>query len=122
MLIFREMHNLLRSGAMYSELTRIRDLLKPDGMVGIVQHRAKENAPADYTLGGKGYLRQSDVINLMRAHGFELVASSEVNANFRDPANHPEGVWELQPSLGTKREELRDIGESDRMTLLFRKR
>ena len=121
-LIFREMHNLLRSGAMYSELTRIRSLLKDDGMVGIVQHRAKESAPADYTLGGKGYLRQSDVIGLMRAHGFELVASSEINANFRDTADHPNGVWELLPSLGTKREELRSIGESDRMTLLFRKR
>ena len=121
-LIFREMHNLLRSGVLYTELTRIRDLLKPDGMIGIVQHRAKETAPSDYTLGGKGYLRQSDVVGLMRAHGFELVASSEANANVSDPANHPDGVWELPPSLGTKREELRGIGESDRMTLLFRKR
>ena len=121
-LIFREMHNLLRSGAMYTELTRIRDMLKPDGMVGIVQHRARDDAPADYTLGSKGYLRQFDVIGLMRAHGFELVESSQINANLTDPANHPEGVWELSPSLRTQREELRRIGESDRMTLLFRKR
>ncbi|WP_234041482.1 class I SAM-dependent methyltransferase [Erythrobacter aureus] len=121
-LIFREMHNLLRSGAMYTELTRIRGLLKPDGMVGIVQHRAKENAPADYTLGANGYLRESDVVGLMRVHGFELVDSSAINANYRDSANHPKGVWELPPTLGTKREELREIGESDRMTLLFRKR
>ena len=58
----------------------------------------------------------------MRAHGFELVESSQINANLTDPANHPEGVWELSPSLRTQREELRRIGESDRMTLLFRKR
>lgn len=120
-LIFREMHNLLRSGVTYTELTRIRDLLKPDGMVGIVQHRAKGDAPGDYTLGGNGYLRQEDVVALMRAHGFRLVDSSEINANPRDTADHPQGVWELPPSLGTKREELKSVGESDRMTLLFAK-
>lgn len=120
-LIFREMHNLLRSGVMYTELTRIRDLLKPDGMVGIVQHRAKAETPGDYTLGQNGYLRQEDVVALMRAHGFRLVDSSEINANSRDTADHPKGVWELPPSLGTGREELKSVGESDRMTLLFAK-
>jgi len=120
-LIFREMHNLLRSGVMYTELTRIRDLLKPGGMVGVVQHRAKADAPADYTLGQNGYLREADVVGLMRAHGFRLVSSSEINANPRDTADHSGGVWEIAPSLGTKREELRSIGESDRMTLLFAK-
>lgn len=120
-LIFREMHNLLRSGVMFTELTRIRDLLKPDGMVGIVQHRAKADAPAGYTLGQNGYLRQEDVVALMRAHGFRLVGSSEINANPRDPADHPKGVWELPPSLGTGRDELKSVGESDRMTLLFAK-
>lgn len=120
-LIFREMHNLLRSGTMYSELSRIRSLLKPDGMVGIVQHRAKENAPADYLTGSKGYLRQKDVVALMEAHGFELVGQSEVNANPRDTADHPDGVWNLPPTLRGGNEALRSVGESDRMTLLFRK-
>ena len=55
------------------------------------------------------------------AHGFELVAKSEVNANPADTADHPAGVWELPPSLATKREDLKAIGESDRMTLRFRK-
>ena len=121
-LIFREMHNLLRSGAMYSELMRLRGMLKDDGMLGIVQHRAKDNAPADYTLGGNGYLRQQDVINLVETHGFELVGMSDVNANPKDTADHEGGVWQLLPSLGGKNEALRPIGESDRMTLLFRKR
>lgn len=121
-LIFREMHNLMRSTAMYTELTRIHALLADDGMLGIVQHRAKPWAPGSYTLGNNGYLRQSDVIGMVEAHGFELVATSEINANPRDTADHPRGVWEMPPSLGTDREELRDLGESDRMTLLFRKR
>lgn len=121
-LIFREMHNLLRNGVMHQELNRMRSLLKEDGMLGIVQHRAKDDASGDYTDGSKGYLRQSDVIGLVEAHGFELVGMSDVNANPADPANHERGVWEMPPVWGSKKDELKDLGESDRMTLLFRKR
>ena len=121
-LIFREMHNILRSGVMYTELTRIRSMLKDDGLLGIVQHRAKDDAPADYTNGKNGYLRQEDVIALVEAHGFELVGMSDVNANPNDTADHEGGVWQLPPVWGDKKPELKDIGESDRMTLLFRKR
>ena len=127
-LVFREMHNLLRSGAMYTELTRMRDLLKDDGMLGIVQHRARADAPADYTLGNNGYLRQQDVIALVEAHGFQLVGTSEINANPNDAANWDGGVWTRAPSYrgaeeGTEaRATAEAIGESDRMTLLFRKR
>ena len=121
-LIFREMHNILRSGVMYTELTRIRSMLKDGGMLGIVQHRAKADAPADYTNGNNGYLRQEDVIALVEAHGFELVGMSDVNANPKDTADHEGGVWQLPPVWGDKKAELKDIGESDRMTLLFRKR
>ncbi|RJX71114.1 hypothetical protein D6858_00260 [Tsuneonella suprasediminis] len=121
-LIFREMHNLLRSGAMRIELGRIRDLLADDGMLGIVQHRARPWASGDYTDGGKGYLRQSDVIGLVEAHGFALVGTSEINANPKDTADWPGGVWELPPGLSSKNEARKAVGESDRMTLLFRKR
>jgi predicted methyltransferase len=121
-LIFREMHNLYRLNLAYSTLTGARKLLKDDGLLGIVQHRAKEDASADYTDGSKGYLRQKDVIALAEAHGFELVETSEINANAADTADHERGVWEMPPSWGTKKEELKDLGESDRMTLLFRKR
>ncbi|MFA6219693.1 MAG: hypothetical protein WC692_07920 [Erythrobacter sp.] len=121
-LIFREMHNLLRTGVLYTELTRLRDLLRPDGMLGIVQHRARPDAPGGYTLGGNGYLREKDVIALVEAHGFALVGKSEINANPRDPANHEGGVWQLPPSWSGQKPGLRQIGESDRMTLLFRKR
>ena len=121
-LVFREMHNLLRSGAMYTELMRMRGLLKDDGMLGIVQHRAKSDAPGDYTTGANGYLRQEDVIALVEAHGFELVGMSDINANPQDSADHEGGVWQMPPSWGGKKPELENIGESDRMTLLFRKR
>jgi len=121
-LIFREMHNLLRSGVLYTELTRIRSMLKDDGMLGIVQHRAKEDAPGDYTNGSKGYLRQEDVIALVEAHGFELVGMSDINANPADPANWKGGVWTLPPSNSGDVAEAAAVGESDRMTLLFKKR
>jgi predicted methyltransferase len=127
-MIMREMHNLWRMGMMHRELTAIRRLLKPSGMLGIEQHRAKADASADYTDGSKGYLREKDVIALVEAHGFELVARSEVNANPKDPANWPDGVWTLPPNArGSDKDaalkaKVDAVGESDRMTLLFRKR
>ena len=97
-----------------------------DGLLGIEQHRARADASADYTNGSKGYLREKDVIALVEAHGFALVGKSEINANRADPANHPGGVWMLPPGLrgvaDADKPRMQAIGESDRMTLLFRKR
>lgn len=118
----RMMHNLYQRGIADTELRAMRELLKDGGMLGIEQHRAKADAPFSYANGTKGYMRQKDVIGLVEAMGFELVGTSEINANPRDTANHPEGVWEMPPTLRTKREDLKGLGESDRMTLLFRKR
>lgn len=125
-LIFRAIHNMHRNDFLRSELYRLHALLKPDGLLGIEQHRAKADAPAAYVRGDKGYMRQKDVIALIEAHGFELVAASEINANPKDSADHPGGVWNLPPNLRGVAEadkpRLAAIGESDRMTLLFRKR
>lgn len=121
-LIMRMMHNLMRWNIADSEIKAMRALLKPDGMIGIEQHRARPDAPYSYTDGSKGYLREADVIRFMEVNGFTFVGRSEANANPKDPANHAEGVWEMPPTLATKREELKGLGESDRMTLLFRKR
>lgn len=121
-LVIRMLHNMMRWNIADSELKAMRALLKPGGLLGIVQHRAKADAPADYADGSKGYLRQEDVVGFVEALGFELVAASEINANPNDTADHPEGVWEMSPTLATKREDLKALGESDRMTLLFRKR
>jgi predicted methyltransferase len=118
----RMMHNLYQRGIADTELLAMRALLKDGGMLGIEQHRAKPDAPFSYANGTKGYMRQKDVIGLVEAMGFELVGTSEINANPRDTADYPEGVWEMPPTLRTKREDLKGLGESDRMTLLFRKR
>ncbi|WP_324073841.1 MAG: methyltransferase [Erythrobacter sp.] len=120
-LLMRALHNPLRMGILDTELRAMRELLKDDGLIGIEQHRARADAPWSYANGTKGYLRQEDVIDIMRINGFELVASSEILANPKDTADHKEGVWEMPPTLATKREDLKGLGESDRMTLLFKK-
>jgi predicted methyltransferase len=127
-LIFREIHNMRRFGWLHDSLVTARRLLKDDGLLGVVQHRAKADAPASYTLGDNGYQREQDVIAIFAAYGFELVGKSEINANPKDPANWEGGVWTLPPGYrgvpegSPRRAELDAIGESDRMTLLFRKR
>jgi len=124
-LIFREIHNLKRLNMLPRELKAVHGLLRPDGLLGIEQHRARTDAPDAYADGSKGYLRERDVIAMIEAQGFELVARSEINANPRDPADHEAGVWTLPPNLRLgeqNRDRYLEIGESDRMTLLFRKR
>jgi predicted methyltransferase len=124
-IIMREVHNMWPDNFLYNDFAAIRALLKDDGLLGIEEHRAKADAPAAYTQGTKGYMREADVIALIEAHGFRLVGKSEVNANPKDSADWPEGVWTLPPVLALKdqdRAKYEAIGESDRMTLLFAKR
>ena len=126
-LIMREIHNLWRVDILRKELTTIYGLLNKDGLLGIEEHRAGGKAPVSYLDGSMGYMRQADVIALIEACGFELVGKSEINANKKDPANWPGGVWTLPPNLSgvtdpAEKARLLGIGESDRMTLLFRKR
>lgn len=125
-LIFRELHNILRNDWLHDDMLAIRKLLKPGGMVGIEQHRADPDAPYAVTDGSKGYLREKDVIALFDLYGFDLVAEAGVNANPKDPKDWPQGVWMLPPNLrgatDATRPRLTAIGESDRMTMLFRKR
>ncbi len=123
--IFRMLHNMNRWGILGSELDAMHKMLKPGGMIGIEQHRAKADAPAAYVDGSKGYLKEADVIAMFKQHGFELVGKSEVNANPKDSADYPDGVWTLPPNYALKdqdRAKYAAIGESDRMTLLFRKK
>jgi predicted methyltransferase len=131
-LLIRALHNLFRfesrSGSLTQALAAMRGMLKDDGLVGVVQHRAPESASDEWADGSQGYLKQSAVIATFEQAGFELVASSEVNANPLDKPGADDSVWRLPPSLRTSEEdpELRAamlaIGESDRMTLLFRKK
>lgn len=123
-LIFRSLHGMRNGNVADSELRRLRDLLTDDGMIGVVQHRAPAGETWARSNGRRGYLKQTDVIDIFRLNGFELVESSEINANPNDTANWEDGVWTLPPVLRHGQEN-RDryiaIGESDRMTLLFRK-
>lgn len=105
----------------------IYQMLKPGGIFGIVDHRGDENVPQDPS-GESGYVNQSHVELLARNAGFELLARSEINANPLDTKNHPAGVYSLPPTLRgslfnrSLRNRMREIGESDRMTLKFIKR
>ncbi|WP_327194462.1 class I SAM-dependent methyltransferase [Novosphingobium beihaiensis] len=124
-LVFRMMHNLLRWNMADGEIKAMRALLKDDGLLGIVQHRASPDAAYAYADGNHGYLREADVIRFMEVNGFELVAKSEINANPKDSADWEGGVWTLPPTFARKDQDKAKyaaIGESDRMTLLFRKR
>jgi predicted methyltransferase len=130
-LMIRALHNLNRFEAEAGTLTRalaaVREMLKDDGLVGVVQHRAPEDASDDWANGSNGYLKQSSVIAAFEQAGFQLVARSEINANPKDKPGPGDIVWRLPPSLRTSKDDPRlratmlDIGESDRMTLLFRK-
>ena len=122
-LTFRSTHGWIRDGAAEEVYSAFFDVLKPGGVLGVVQHRA---GPATDTAPGafNGYVPEERVIALATDAGFVLEARSEINANPKDTADHPSGVWTLPPTL-RRGEEDRDrylaIGESDRMTLRFRK-
>lgn len=90
--IFRELHNIVRGNWLHEDMLAIRKVLKPGGMVGVVQHRAEADAPYSMRDGNKGYLREKDVIALFDFYGFDLEARSEVNANPRDTKDWPDGV------------------------------
>ncbi len=124
-LTFRNVHNWMTSDTITgaTAFAEMYEMLKPGGVLGVVEHRLPESAPAERE-GGSGYMKTSTVIALAQAAGFEYVGASEINANPKDTADWEKGVWTLPPVL-TLGDEDRDrylaIGESDRMTLKFRK-
>ena len=130
-LFIRAMHNLSRfedKGSYMSEaLADTYALLKPGGIVGVVQHQGPESNSDEWATGSNGYLKKSDVIAKFKAAGFEFVKESAVNENPKDVPSNKDIVWRLPPSLGTSREDadlrvkMEAIGESNRMTLLFKK-
>lgn len=127
-LFIRAFHHLMRFDRAYlgEALADTKALLKADGVVGIVQHRAPEGNPDDWANGDNGYVKQSEVIKVMEAAGFELVAKSDMNSNEKDQPTIDDKVWRLPPTLGTSRDDqelkakMEAIGESDRMTLKFK--
>ena len=100
---------------------QIYAMLKPGGVLGVVDHRLPESASAERERSS-GYMKVSTVRGLAEAAGFRLAKTSEINANPKDSADWPDGVWTLPPSYALKdqdRAKYAAIGESDRMTLKF---
>lgn len=131
-LTFRNIHNWMAGNYDDKIFRDAFAALKPGGILGVVEHRLNS---ADEQIPGapSGYVHEDYVKQQAAAAGFEFVGSSEVNANPNDTKDHPYGVWTLPPNL---RSENRDgsvaetyqgedfytgIGESDRMTLMFKK-
>ncbi len=130
-LTFRNVHNWMGSGYADQAFAEFYAALKPGGILGVVEHRLPETSLQD-PRGATGYVQESYMKDLAANAGFEFVGSSEINANPKDTADHPYGVWTLPPSSRTPEEgsaeatdfnaeAYKNIGESDRATLKFRK-
>lgn len=117
---FRSTHGWINRGFAPAVYQAMFNVLKPGGVLGVEQHRGPEGISAE-----SGYVPQATVVALAEAAGFVLEAESEINGNPADDHDHPEGVWSLPPTLRNvtdeNRAEYEAIGESDRMTLRFRK-
>ncbi|MCI5048234.1 MAG: hypothetical protein MRY59_12095 [Aquisalinus sp.] len=129
-LTFRNVHNWMSGDYADKAFTDFYDVLKPGGVLGVVEHRLPADRDQE-AASASGYVREDVVISFAEAAGFELVGKSEINANPADTADHPFGVWTLPPVRRTSATRDPDpefdrapydaIGESDRMTLKFRK-
>ncbi|MFW5432181.1 MAG: class I SAM-dependent methyltransferase [Methylophilaceae bacterium] len=120
-LTFRNVHNWVKGGYEKEMFYAMYQVLKPGGVLGVVEHRAKVNTDIE-TMNKSGYLTEKFVIDLAQEAGFVLEGSSEINANEKDTKDHAKGVWTLPPTLrlgDDNREKYLAIGESDRMTLKF---
>lgn len=130
-LLIRAFHNLNRfednGGYRSQALKAMHDMLKPGGMVGIVQHKVADSSDDAGAQGQRGYLKQSAVIKMFQDAGFKLVAKSDMHANPKDIPGPKDIVWRLPPTLLGARDKpelakaMNAIGESNRMTLLFQK-
>lgn len=120
-LTFRNVHNWAKAGTAEAMFKAFYDALKPGGTLGVVEHRAKPDAPFQQQID-TGYMTEAYVVETAQKTGFKLVNKSEINANPRDTKDYPGGVWTLPPTLRNgdqDRDKYLAIGESDRMTLKF---
>ena len=127
-LTFRNAHNWVEPSyggkeAAVASFGAMLDALKPGGVLGVVDHRWPDPATED-PAAENGYISEDRLIALATAAGFEFDGRSDLNRNAKDTHVHPEGVWTLPPSLAgddANDDKYRAIGESDRLTLRFRK-
>ncbi len=123
LLTFRSVHNWLKGGYEEKMFTAFFQVLKAGGVLGVVEHRAQADTDIK-TMKQSGYVTEQLVIKLAEQAGFILEGRSGINSNSKDTKSHPKGVWTLPPTLrlgSEEKEKYLGIGESDRMTLKFRK-
>ena len=132
-IFIRALHNLARfenagEGPFLTEsLDEVYRVLKPGGVFGVVQHHARDVMPDEWADGSKGYLKKQFVIDRVTAAGFEFEDEADFNANPKDEPTTDDIVWRLPPSYNTSKDDpelkaqYEAIGESNRMTLKFRK-
>lgn len=127
-LFIRALHNLTRfnsnGGYLDSALEASFKALKPGGIVGVVQHQAREDRSDEWADGNNGYLKTSFIKEQMANAGFQFVGESNINSNELDQAKEGDQVWRLLPRLRAEGSEeeiaaVRAIGESNRTTLKF---
>jgi len=122
-LTFRNLHNWMEAGYADEALAACFKALKPGGILGIEEHRGRNDKPQD-PKAADGYVREDYAIALAKKAGFVLVGSSEINANPKDTKDWVDGVWTLPPTLsqGEKdRARYMAVGEADNFVLKFRK-
>jgi len=122
-LTFRNTHGWVNAGQAQEIYTEFARVLKPGGILGVVQHRASPGTDPAVT-AKSGYVSEEAIKAFAASAGLVFEESSEVNANPKDSHDHPKGVWTLPPSLSLgdeDKDKYLTIGESDRMTLRFRK-
>ncbi|MEJ7934192.1 methyltransferase [Sphingobium sp. AN558] len=122
-LTFRNIHNMVMGGTEAATFKAFYAMLEPGGTLGIVDHRLPESRDSALEKTS-GYLKVSTVRRIAQAAGFEFAGASEVNANPKDTADWEKGVWTLPPTLRNgevDKAKYLAVGESDRMTLKFRK-
>jgi predicted methyltransferase len=118
---FRNLHNWMARGTEEAVLRSFFRALKPGGILGISDHRARTDMPVD-PKAKTGYVNEAYAIQLAERVGFRFVARSEAKSNPKDTKDHPQGVWTLPPTLRLKdqdRAKYEAIGESDRFLLKF---
>lgn len=120
-LTFRNVHNWMGDGFAPDAFRAFYRALKWNGILGLEEHRLPEARTTDLD-GSKGYVKTSAVVTMASAAGLAVQNKSEINANPRDTADYPQGVWTLPPTYAEKdkdRARYTAIGESDRMTITF---
>jgi predicted methyltransferase len=127
----RNIHDWLWTPGMAGKFMRdAHAVLRPGGILAVEDHRADPRP--QHGDARDGYVATATIVDLAKQAGLVLEASSEINANPKDTKDHPFGVWTLPPTRrsapqGQPADPAFDhgkydaIGESDRMTLRFRK-